>query len=980
MMAARGKVRESTGPPATPRTALPQAEAAPPVSNLALQQALRAGALRAKLAVGSPDDPAEAEADRIAEQVTRGGPCGCGGTCAKCGGGGVVRRQAAGPAGAASARTAAFAGGGRPLSRDLRAYFEPRLGADLGAVRVHDDTHAATTARNIAANAFTAGNDIGFAEGQFAPETPQGRKLLAHELVHVAQQSRGAPEVKVRRQPNPAGPTPGSAPAPVPGSTPQPPDTVPPAADPKTRDLINKAIASGDLADVVAISDITGATFDERIRLIAILNNSGLASEESVLELEIKYWYSFGNAVGPVIMTHEDVWNSSASLVPTLWTIPPIKAQEQQFVTDLEQLATTNLDANRSYIVAREATLGLGGPSPDALSPELLTKLRRNLQEEAYKVHLLRQKQDRLKEIQIGFVGGDIASSKALFDPLRPPESISGFQRTSGLFDRTERPRWQDLKLVWDTAANEIGRVAAVYPEIYAALASDNAQAVLDLSRYAPDAFGGNAKALLDSQIERIESAQRLVNDHKIDMLHLKPLVARVLSEPGAVGRNWTAGFAHKVAQHLVDQNAQGEADLNKLLDAVQIAAMVAQLIPGVGLGARLVAGAVAVGVEAGRGAAEWNEGTNLGKLARATPLSGTELVDQSDADKLRTDGVLKIVDAAVNAALIGGSELAIRIGGTLLAGIKEQAAVLRSENAAKISASPRLQEDFAKLDEILGDPAKAEEAGRKLDTIEADLATKEPTGGATDPSAPSQQLGEEEAQAAADAATRGEGVRFQKTIGGRTLKYTDSGHLVVCSSPCDFLFHRYETVLDAGARARLTDIDTRLQTALNAGDLVGAERVFEEALQIEAELNTRFAGWLSTTEGTRIAGGPEAHLLTEHGPDVTNKHLIDRVNVAGVRSASRFTDARKMEIAIADTIAQYRPQINAWVQTAPAGTNFPGGLRFNPGIGDLGIGYEWNAALGKAVQITDKLETCFVVLKADGQGGFIVQTAFPER
>lgn len=186
MIAARSKAREPAGPPAAPRTAVAQPEAAAPVSNLALQQALRTGALRAKLTVGSPDDPAEAEADRVAEQITQGGPCACGGTCSQCSGG-IVRRQPSAP-GAAAARTAAFVpGAGQPLSRDLRAFFEPRLGASLGAVRLHDDQRAAATARAISANAFTVGNDIGFAPGQLAPETLAGRKLLAHELTHVVQ-------------------------------------------------------------------------------------------------------------------------------------------------------------------------------------------------------------------------------------------------------------------------------------------------------------------------------------------------------------------------------------------------------------------------------------------------------------------------------------------------------------------------------------------------------------------------------------------------------------------------------------------------------------------------------------------------------------------------------------------------------------------------------------------------------------------------
>jgi hypothetical protein len=170
------------------------------VSNQALQHYLRSGALHAKLQVGGADDPAEAEADQIAERLVGGAaaPCHCGGICSSCrNGAGVIRRQAA-RLGTTTARADVFGTRpGRALAPGLRSYFEPRLGSSLDAVRVHNDPASGETARRIGAHAFTVGNDIGFAAGQFAPETPLGRKLLAHELAHVVQ----AQESIVRRQP-----------------------------------------------------------------------------------------------------------------------------------------------------------------------------------------------------------------------------------------------------------------------------------------------------------------------------------------------------------------------------------------------------------------------------------------------------------------------------------------------------------------------------------------------------------------------------------------------------------------------------------------------------------------------------------------------------------------------------------------------------------------------------------------------------------
>ena len=87
----------------------------------------------------------------------------------------------------AGADVAAARSGGVPLPSSERSFFEPRLGRDLGDVRVHADAAAGRSARNLSARAFTAGSDLVFAPGQYAPGTALGRRLLAHELAHVAQ-------------------------------------------------------------------------------------------------------------------------------------------------------------------------------------------------------------------------------------------------------------------------------------------------------------------------------------------------------------------------------------------------------------------------------------------------------------------------------------------------------------------------------------------------------------------------------------------------------------------------------------------------------------------------------------------------------------------------------------------------------------------------------------------------------------------------
>jgi hypothetical protein len=84
-------------------------------------------------------------------------------------------------------------GGGQPLPEPERAFFETRLGEDLGSVRVHTGPQAANVARFLGAEAFAFGPHVVFAPGRYSPETHNGKRLLAHEITHVIQQrtSRG---------------------------------------------------------------------------------------------------------------------------------------------------------------------------------------------------------------------------------------------------------------------------------------------------------------------------------------------------------------------------------------------------------------------------------------------------------------------------------------------------------------------------------------------------------------------------------------------------------------------------------------------------------------------------------------------------------------------------------------------------------------------------------------------------------------------
>jgi hypothetical protein len=77
---------------------------------------------------------------------------------------------------------------GEPLADSHRASFEAQLGADLHGVRVHTNPLADVSARAVGALAYTVGRHLVFRRGAYAPDSTEGRRLLAHELAHVVQQ------------------------------------------------------------------------------------------------------------------------------------------------------------------------------------------------------------------------------------------------------------------------------------------------------------------------------------------------------------------------------------------------------------------------------------------------------------------------------------------------------------------------------------------------------------------------------------------------------------------------------------------------------------------------------------------------------------------------------------------------------------------------------------------------------------------------
>lgn len=137
--------------------------------------------VHAKLEMTEPGDHDEQEADAIADAVVSGGK--------------ISRKISSGASGNSGiavshqmeSQLSQLQGGGRPMPQGLLNMMENGFGQDFSQVRIHTDSDAASMSSSINAKAFTLGNDIYFNRGQFAPETTEGQRLVAHELTHVVQ-------------------------------------------------------------------------------------------------------------------------------------------------------------------------------------------------------------------------------------------------------------------------------------------------------------------------------------------------------------------------------------------------------------------------------------------------------------------------------------------------------------------------------------------------------------------------------------------------------------------------------------------------------------------------------------------------------------------------------------------------------------------------------------------------------------------------
>lgn len=686
------------------RDVSPSATSLPPAlqlqqlaGNQAMQELLRSGYIHAKLAISNPDDPEEREADNVANTIMRkaaGAPCSCSPgeeMCEECQqkqSPPTIRRRASAPAAPGHVPrivSDVLGSPGHPLDVATRAFFEPRFGRNFGHVRVHTGPEAAASARSIHAHAYTLGSDIVFASDQYSPDTPSGRSLLAHELTHVTQTGTRV----IRREPAPSCPASAlSCPPATPAAQVQPTKLGPPAAtglvetlngvtisedkDQVTFALRNKVVEDGIAAAdnfLAWLEDFTGPQLEgaRRFKKTYEADPSGVSGGVPESDAEIHHREKIRDLLLPVVR------------VAVAAVDQEVRDAQSAFLADIDAFATNNLFENRAYVMERKKTLGLQEGSKSRLSERQQAEWRKQIQDLAWQVWELKQAQAKLKKTVIGWRPmAWVPPSPIYFNPEYPErDPLEGFKGT--------RPKWEDLKLTWDLIGAEVARVASKYPEIYEALATKAPEdELLNMSRLIPSAFESNTARLLDELLVRIDQTQSKLGK-SIDYFDLKPIIRRLLQgAPASSGRKWNVGFDHWAAQALVDERQKSKEAEDTALAALEVLGLLVATFGTGGL-ALLIGGTLAVGVPIARGISDWSTANELDQAAKATPMGGTDIVAQAQADSAKAKAIGEIVRGVFNAITIGGTALWQAARGAITAAKLERIGELSAGEAAEL-------------------------------------------------------------------------------------------------------------------------------------------------------------------------------------------------------------------------------------------------------------------------------------------------------
>lgn len=664
--------------------------------------------------------------------------CGCGGTCAKCG---EEEGQRAVQRSSAERGAAEFEGipdsAGEPLDAPTRRPLEAHFGADLTDVRVHTGSEAAKSATSLDALAYTSGHDIYFAAGMYAPSTDSGRRLMAHEVAHVVQQSSGrepaiamasrsakigAPDDVLENEAEQAAgefmsgaagnlsdeeqrkrrESAGSygwvqrRPAHHPGFG---LCDLPPG---NNSGYIQRVVAEYDVSDqkkliedgirdkdIGKIKDVEPiafslATDSQAIDMILILLNQGWVGprDESAI---YNIWNSRGKGVVDLASKYTFIWNMCLDRgVSTIWSIPDLNPVKSAFKQAVAARARGYLDDNQKTVASELKRYGFDNPGT-APTPEQ-GREREKMQQAALVVKKAKGALDSMHNMLIGYdqVVGTPQNNKvercvAVFDPGLPPPLPNHVPVPAP--EGVALPSWEDARKNYERANAIIDHYTRLYPALGALRDDSDLNAVAARGVCSPEAAAHIAamqvmSTVLHETASNIGKTYGLVNDPKGDFaLELQPIHEQLFLFDAA----WKDPFLRMVARAAIAEHGNVEFWNSIGVGAIGLASFVIAELSTGGMATIFFAAAAAAGTV--QAAEDWDKYFTL-KTAEGTNLSKeTALVSRDQAsEQLLTaviDSVLAFVDGftAVKGGLkaAGTVEREIAAAETRLAGIAEK-------------------------------------------------------------------------------------------------------------------------------------------------------------------------------------------------------------------------------------------------------------------------------------------------------------------
>jgi hypothetical protein len=692
--------------------------------NLAVQSLLRPDRIQSVSGLSKPSDHSEREAERIADQVmatTDSWPFVKADTIPE-------RSQSLGRTEVAALHSSSpsfLRTGGAPLSPSLRAFFEPRFGRDFSQIRLHTDERAAATAQAVQARAFAIGQDVVLAAGVPSPNSREGRRLLAHELAHIAQQDGADSRSKIQRQPSEGGQTSGTAPASVaPPAPSEPTSSVPTAESLANKKLVEAALASRSPGDVKKIKNFAEVSEPHKFALISILLDQSWVGPLDEYALE-NIWRSFGErlVVAASSVVGSGLWTSSIEAGAELEKLPAIVSLRDHFRPDVIALASGYLDQNDTLVLTTSRSAGIPltdatpADAPTAVQQDLLLKMKAAAESVAH----VQEQLELSRNVYVGYSLGHVLLEArqywipVTFDPHRPPERadapVVDLNDPSPMAERhpvlnphppiTLQP-YGALLNAHQLGVASIQALTSKYPLIYG-ITREGKSATTGAFALAAPALARHqlSKALIKLRSDIDQAKKKLGN--ALDPLDLAVLHAQLFSGIESKSKvNWSVALPRRLAEALRQGHDEKRALVALGLETVsQMAFMLGSVMPGVGGIAASLVGLATTGIKAGMSAERYEAMLQASKTAVAP---GTDIVSAGQVDdaKAQRDAdqaalLLAIITTGAAVASAGASW-----GGQKLAAARHSAG--KAPNAKTLAKVPGSQKptSFAGGDTIV--------------------------------------------------------------------------------------------------------------------------------------------------------------------------------------------------------------------------------------------------------------------------------------